>query len=122
LQTVAAAIILTGCVGTFGIAALAGYGVGIRLELLQVPIVFAIGQSLVILVGTQVGAGEARRARSIAWAGTLAAMAVCLAIGLAAALAPALWIGLFSTDAAVHQAGGLYLRIVAPFYPLFGVG
>jgi putative MATE family efflux protein len=122
LQTVAAAIILTGCVGTFGVAALAGYGVGVRLELLQVPIVFAIGQALVILVGTHVGAGEVQRARRIAWTGTLAAGAVCLAIGLVAALAPSLWIGLFSSDPAVHEAGSLYLRIVAPLYPLFGAG
>jgi len=122
LQTVAAAIILTGCVGTFGTAAIAGYGVGVRLELLLVPIVFAIGQALVILVGTHVGAGRAAQARRIAWSGTLAAMAICLAIGLAAALAPSVWIGLFSDDAGVHQAGSLYLRIVAPLYPLFGAG
>jgi putative MATE family efflux protein len=122
LQTVAAAIILTGCVGSFGTAALAGYGVGVRLELLQVPIVFAIGQALVILVGTHIGAGEAPRARRIAWAGTLAAVAVCLAIGCAAALQPALWVSLFSSDAGVHDAGSLYLRIVAPFYAFFGAG
>jgi len=122
LQTVAAAIILTGCVGAFGTAALAGYGVGVRLELLQVPVVFAIGQALVILVGTHVGAGRSQQAKRIAWSGTLAAVAVCLAIGLAAALAPALWIGLFSSDARVHEAGSLYLRTVAPFYPLFGAG
>ena len=122
LQTVAAAIILTGCVGAFGTAALAGYGVGVRLELLQVPIVFAIGQALLILVGTNVGAGLGADAKRIAWSGTLAAAAVCLAIGAVAALLPALWIGIFSSDAAVHQAGSLYLRIVAPFYPLFGAG
>jgi putative MATE family efflux protein len=122
LQTVAAAVILTGCVGTFGTAALAGYGVGVRLELLQVPIVFAIGQALVILVGTNIGAGQAARARRVAWIGTLAAICVCLAIGCAAALLPGLWVGLFSSDAGVHQAGSLYLRIVAPFYPLFGAG
>ena len=122
LQTVAAAIIVTGCVGTFGIAALAGYGVGVRLELLQVPIVFAIGQALVILVGTHIGAGQVQRARRIAWTGTAAAAAVCLAIGVAAALAPSWWVALFSSDPAVHEAGGLYLRLVAPFYPLFGAG
>jgi len=122
LQTVAAAIILTGCVGTFGTAALAGYGVGVRLELLQVPIVFAIGQALLILVGTHIGAGQARRAKRIAWSGTLAAVAVCLAIGGGAAFAPGLWVGLFSSDAEVHDAGSQYLRVVAPFYPLFGAG
>src|SRR5262245_26236737 len=122
LQTVAAAIILTGCVGAFGTAALAGYGVGVRLELLQVPIVFAIGQALLILVGTDIGAGLGARAKRIAWIGTLVAAAVCLAIGLAAGLAPSLWIGLFSQDARVHEAGSLYLHTVAPFYPLFGAG
>jgi putative MATE family efflux protein len=122
LQTVAAAIILTGCVGSFGTAALAGYGVGVRLELLQVPIVFAIGQALVILVATHIGAGQAPRARRITWAGTLAAVSVCLAIGSTAALLPTLWVSLFSSDAGVHDAGSLYLRIVAPFYPFFGAG
>jgi len=121
-QTVLTAVVLTGFVGRFGPAALAGYGVGVRLELLQVPIVFAIGQALLILVGTNIGAGQAARARRIAWGGTLAAMAVCLVIGLAAALAPSVWIGFFSDDAGVHQAGSLYLRIVAPLYPLFGAG
>src|SRR5207237_3027035 len=58
----------------------------------------------------------------LAWRGTLAALPVCLAIGLAAALAPTLWISLFSSDARVHEAGSLYLRTVAPFYPLFGAG
>jgi putative MATE family efflux protein len=63
LQTVFTAVVLTGFVGRFGAAALAGYGVGLRLELLQIPIVFAIGQALVVLVGTHVGAGQVDRAR-----------------------------------------------------------
>ena len=37
LQTVLTAVILTGFVARFGTAALAGYGVGVRLELLQMP-------------------------------------------------------------------------------------
>jgi putative MATE family efflux protein len=122
LQTVLTAVVLTGCVGAFGTAALAGYGVGVRLELLQVPIVFAIGQALVVLVGTNIGAGRIERAKRIAWAGTAAAMAVSLAIGLAAALAPAVWIRIFSDDPGVLAAGSLYLRIVAPLYPLFAAG
>jgi len=63
LQTVRTAVILTGFVARFGTAALAGYGVGVRLELLQVPIVFAIAQALVVMVGTNIGAGQIERAR-----------------------------------------------------------
>jgi putative MATE family efflux protein len=122
LQTVLTAVLLTGFIGTFGTAALAGYGVGVRLELLQIPIVFAIGQALVVLVGMHIGAGQPARARSIAWAGTGLAVAVTAVIGMFAAIFPTAWVRIFSDDPAVLETGSLYLRIVAPFYPLFGAG
>jgi Na+-driven multidrug efflux pump len=115
-------VVLTGFVGRFGPAALAGYGVGVRLELLQIPIVFAIGQALVVLVGTNIGAGKTARAKTIAWSGTAMSAAVCLAIGGTVAVFPLAWVGLFSSDAAVLAAGSTYLRIVAPFYPLLAAG
>ena len=95
---------------------------GVRLELLQIPIVFAIGQALVVLVGTHVGAGRHRRAKSIAWTGTGVAVAITLVIGMFAAVFPAAWVSIFSDDPAVLETGSLYLRIVAPFYALFGAG
>jgi Na+-driven multidrug efflux pump len=122
LQTVVTAVIITGFVGRYGAAALAGYGVGLRLELLQIPLVFAVGQALVVLVGVNIGAGRAARAKQIAWLGAAFAAAICLAIGLAVALFPAAWVGLFSSDAAVLDAGSRYLRTVAPFYALLAAG
>ncbi len=122
LQTVLTAVILTGFVGSFGTAALAGYGVGVRLELLQIPLVFAIGQALVIMVGTNIGAGRGARAKRIAWTGTALAAAISLVIGLTVAMFPGAWIRIFSDDPAVLAAGSQYLRIVAPFYALFGAG
>jgi len=122
LQTVLTAVILTGFVARYGTAALAGYGVGVRLELLQIPIVFAIGQALVVMVGINIGAGRAARAKRIAWSGTGAAALVCLLIGGSVAVFPAIWIHIFSDDPAVIEIGSLYMRIVAPLYPLFGAG
>jgi putative MATE family efflux protein len=122
VQTVLTAVILTGFVARFGTAALAGYGVGVRLELLQVPIVFAIAQALVVMVGTNIGAGQAERAKRIAWIGTGAAALVCLVLGGSVAIFPQLWIRIFSDDPVVLEIGSLYLHIVAPFYPLFGAG
>ena len=121
-QTVLTAVAVTGFVGRHGAAALAGYGVGLRLELLQIPLVFAIGQALVVLVGTNVGAGRAERAKHIAWAGTASAAAVSLAIGVTAALVPDAWTALFSADPAVLESGARYLRTVAPLYPLLAAG
>jgi putative MATE family efflux protein len=115
-------LLLTGLVGRFGTAALAGYGIGSRLEYLQVPIVFGMGTALVAMVGTNVGAGQRERAERIAWTGAAMAGAVTGTIGVTAALAPGAWTGLFTTDAAVAAVAGSYLRIVGPAYALFGVG
>ena len=120
-QTVLTAVILTGLVGRYGPAALAGYGVGLRLELLQIPLVFAVGQAMVVLVGTHIGAGRPERARRIAWIGSAFAACISLAIGTAASLLPLAWVGLFSDDPAVLESGAAYLRSVAPFYPLLAV-
>ena len=117
-QTVLTAVILTGFVGRYGAAALAGYGVGLRLELLQIPLVFAVGQAMVVLVGTSIGAGHPERAKHIAWIGTAFAASISLAIGIAAFVFPFAWVGLFSSDPAVLESGTRYLRTVAPFYPM----
>ena len=122
LQTVLAAVILTGFVGRFGAPALAGYGVGVRLELLQIPLVFAVGQALVALVGTHIGAGRAARAKKIAWTGTGLACSLSLAIGVVVTIFPYAWVGLFSADPAVLQAGGSYLRTVGLTYPFLALG
>jgi putative MATE family efflux protein len=122
LQTVLTTVVLTGFVGRHGTAALAGYGVGVRLELLQIPLVFAVGQALVVLVGTHVGAGHGARAKRIAWTGTALAGSLSLIIGFAAAFFPLGWVGLFSADPAVLDSGSQYLRTVAPFYPLLAAG
>ena len=120
LQTVLTAVIVTGFVGRYGTAALAGFGVGVRLELLQVPLVFAIGQAMVPMVGTHIGAGQAARAKRIAWIGAALGGGMSFAIGITVALLPAAWVGIFSDDPAVLAAGSLYLRIVAPFYTFLG--
>ncbi len=117
IQTVLTSVILTGLVGRHGAAALAGYGVGLRLELLQLPLVFAVGQALVVLVGTHIGAGQPQRAKRIAWTGAALAASLSLAIAVVVTLVPRLWVGIFSADPEVLDAGALYLRVVAPFFP-----
>jgi len=115
------AVIVTGFVGRYGTAALAGYGVGVRLELLQVPLVFSIGQAMLPMVGTHVGAGQVARAKRIAWTGAAIAGAVSLAIGVTVAIVPEAWVGIFSADPQVLEAGRLYLRIVGPSYAFLGI-
>lgn len=112
----------TGIVGRAGSEAIAGYGIGSRLEYLLIPLAFSLGAPLVAIVGTCIGAGKPERALRAAWLGAAIAGAVAELVGLAAACYPAGWMTLFSADAAVVAHGSQYLRIVGPFYGFFGVG
>lgn len=115
-------VLMTGLVGPFGTAALAGYGMGARLEYLQIPLVFGMGSALVAMVGTNVGAGQLARAERIAWTGAGIVASVTASIGLLAALFPRVWLGLFTQDPQVQAAGASYLLIVGPTYGFFGLG
>jgi len=122
LQTNITTVLLTGAAGSFGTAALAGYGIASRLDYLLVPLLFGIGTAVLTMVGINVGGGKAARARRIAWTGAAAGFLLTGTIGGAAALFPAAWLGLFTHDAAVASTGVLYLRTVAPFYCVYGTG
>jgi putative MATE family efflux protein len=114
--------LVTGAVGLYGTEAIAGYGVAARLDYLLIPLLFGFGTAVVTVVGTAVGAGDAARARRTAWIGVAIGGGTVGAIGAAAALYPAGWIGLFSHDPQVLATGAQYLRTVAPFYVLYGAG
>lgn len=121
LLTNATVVLCTGLVGTFGVTAIAGYGMASRLDYLLIPLMFALGTASVTMVGINVGAGELARARRIAWMAAALSAAAAGLIGLAAALAPELWMSLFSRDAEVIAAGVSYLHRVAPFYGFLGL-
>jgi putative MATE family efflux protein len=123
LQTTITVALTTGLVGlAAGPAAVAGFGTGVRLEYLLVPLVFGLGAPLVALVGTNIGAGQKERALRIALTGGALAFGLTEAVGLAAALFPTAWLGLFTDDPAALETGAAYLRIVGPAYGFFGLG
>lgn len=112
----------TALVSPLGSQALAGFGLGIRLEYLQIPIVFGVGSAMVAMVGMNTGAGQLVRARRVAWTGALLAAGATGIVGLAAALFPVAWLSLFTQDAEAIRVGTDYLRVVGPAYSLFGLG
>jgi len=123
LQTNVTIALTTALVGmAAGPVAVAGFGTAARLEYLLVPLVFGIGAPLVAMVGTNVGAGQRERALRIAWIGSGIAALLCEIVGVAAAIWPAVWLGLFDKDPAMIEAGSAYLRAVGPFYGCFGFG
>ena len=121
ILTNATILVVTGLIGRAGNAALAGYGTGSRLEYMLIPISFGVGAALTAMVGTNVGARQYARARRIAWTGAGMAAVVAGVIGLTVAVAPDLWLRIFTQDVAVLEQGRTYLRIVGPVYGLFGL-
>ena len=122
LTASATAMLMTGLVGSFGAAALAGYGVGVRLEFMLAPLAFGIGTGLVTLVGVAAGADDWKRAVRVAWIGGLLAFGTIGTIGWTVALLPESWSRLFTGDRQVIAASVAYITHVAPFYCLFGLG
>lgn len=109
-------------VGSFGVAALAGYGIGSRIEFLIIPLVFGIGVSMNALVGVNLGAGQLQRAVNVGWIGAGAAAFFTGIGGLAVALWPEAWISLFTDDVQTMAAAKGYLQFVGPFFAFQGIG
>jgi putative MATE family efflux protein len=115
-------LLVTGAVALFGADALAGYGIASRLDYLLIPPLFGLGTAVVIMVGTNIGAGAIARARRIAWAGAVLAALATEAVGCVVAAFPTVWLGLFTSEPNVLATGALYLRIVGPCYGAIGLG
>jgi putative MATE family efflux protein len=122
LQSVATVLVLTALVARLGPDALAGYGIGARLEFLLIPIAFGIGVATLPLVGMAVGRGDGARARRVAWTGGALSAGLVGAIGVVVAIWPRGWAGLFTDSAPVLAAAELYLTHAGPGYALFGLG
>jgi Na+-driven multidrug efflux pump len=122
LQSVLTMLVFTALVARFGIEALAGYGIGARLEFLLIPIAFAISVACVPMVGMAIGARDAARARRVAWTAAGLAMLALGALGVIVAIFPGAWARLFTTDAAVLAVTHDYLRWAGPSFGFFGVG
>jgi putative MATE family efflux protein len=122
VQAVLTTSVLTSMLARFGPEALAGYGIGARLEFFLTSIAFSCGVASVPMVGMAVGAGMIARARRVAWTG-----AVISAVGVGALVAPlaifpGFWTGWFTDDPLVRKATGEYLQIAGPMFAIFSIG
>jgi Na+-driven multidrug efflux pump len=108
LLTNAVVALTAALVGAYaGTAAVAGYGIAVRLEYLLMP---------------NIGAGRPERAMRIALTGGAMAFVLAEAIGLTAAFFPEAWLRLFGAEDHMLQAGADYLRTVGPVYGFFALG
>jgi putative MATE family efflux protein len=122
IMTVATVLLLTGLIGQFGTSAIAGYGIGSRVEFLLIPIVFGIGTAMTAIVGTNIGAKNIKRAEKIGMVGATTAGLLSAVIGLALALTPNLWISIFTSDPETLLVTKQYIQILGVCYVFQGYG
>lgn len=122
IMTVATVLLLTGLIGQFGTSAIAGYGIGSRVEFLLIPIVFGIGTAMTAMVGTNIGAKNIERAEKIGMVGATTAGLLSAVIGLALALTPNLWISIFTSDPETLLVTKQYIQILGICYIFQGYG
>lgn len=122
VQSVLTALIFTGLIAQLGVAPLAGYGIGQRMEFMLVPVAFGIGVASVPMVGMAIGAGDVQRARRVAWIAASTSGVMLGVLGGVVSIAPHLWAGIFSSDPAVLEHAYSYLRWAGPAFGAFGFG
>lgn len=122
LQTVLIVLVLTALLTRVGVSALAGYGIGARLEFVVIPMAFGIGIAAIPMIGVALGRGDVLRARRVAW--TAGCLSACVAgvIGSVVALFPEAWTGMFNAEPEVIAFASMYLRWAGPGYAFFGLG
>jgi putative MATE family efflux protein len=115
-------IVLIAIVASFGTAAVAAYGIGLRLNMLLMMPGFALGMAAATMVGQNLGAKLPERAIASVWAAvryyTIFMVFMTLAYFF---LAPQL-IMIFNHEADVVSIGTLFLKIVAFGNPLIALG
>jgi Na+-driven multidrug efflux pump len=122
LQSILTVVVMTGLIARLGVDALAGYGIGARLEFLAIPIAFGVGVATLPMVGMAVGRGDVPRARRVAWVGGALSAAIVGVLGALVALWPQLWSTLFTDKREVLHYCAQYQRHAGPAYAFFGLG
>ena len=120
ISTTATVMVITGFVSHLGVDVLAGYGIGARLELLLVPMIFGFGSAATALVGMHFGANAIERGHLVGWTAATYSAVLCGLLGGAVAFFPGLWANLFTQAVTVRDACRTYLQIVGPFYAFYG--
>lgn len=114
-------LVLFRLVAHSGIAAMAGYGIGLRLHIVMLMPCFVLGNAAATLVGQNLGAGFPARARRAAWTTVAMVIAIMALTAVVVAWKAERFVAGFDATPAVVTVGASYLRIVTPFYIFTGL-
>jgi putative MATE family efflux protein len=115
-----AAVTMAAFVTPFGAAAIAAYGIGLRLMSVTWSVAGAVGQAAATGVGQNLGSKTPDRAARVTWVATGATMGILFAAAALCVAFPEFMMGVFVDDSEVISEGRRFLYVVAPFWAFFG--
>ena len=121
IMTPLAAAVLTAIVAQSGAAAVAGFGVGARIESVALIVVFALSATLPMFIGQNIGAGKAERSYSALMMGLRFTLIFQAGVYLLLALSSSLIAAIFSSDERVIEVIRTFLLILPLTYGAHGV-
>jgi putative MATE family efflux protein len=115
-----AAVAMASFVTPFGTAAIAAYGIGVRVMSVSWSVAGAVGQATSTGVGQNIGARTPDRAARVTWVATAATMGFLFAAAAVCVVFPEFVMGIFVDDPEVVAEGKTFLYYIAPFWAFFG--
>ncbi|MFB6133076.1 MAG: MATE family efflux transporter [Halanaeroarchaeum sp.] len=115
-----AAVVMAALVTPFGTAAIAAYGIGIRMMSVTWSVAGAVGQATAAGVGQNLGANTPDRARRVTWIATGSTMAFLAAATVVAIRFQSPLYRIFIDDPAIVAEGKTFVSVVAPVWAFFG--
>ena len=115
-----ASVAMAAFVTPFGTAAIAAYGIGVRIMSVTWSVAGAVGQATATGVGQNLGSQTPNRARRVTWVATGATMAMLGTAALFSMVFAEPLIAVFDDSPDVVAEGRLFLLIVAPGWAFFG--
>jgi putative MATE family efflux protein len=118
-----ARLLLAPLIAAFGAAALAAYGIMVRVMMLPLSVSFGLGNAAGTLVGQNLGAGKPRRAAVSAWLVATINVVIMTSVVLVVVLwAPEVVAFLVRDGHDVQREGVSVLRLMAPAYIFSALG
>ena len=114
-------IVANNILAAYGHIPIAVMGLVFRLQMFVILPVLGVSQGLLPIIGFNFGAGKLNRIREALLKGLGISVASIMILGVALFVAPAFFLGLFSTERELLEIGIPALRIMVIMFPLVGV-
>jgi len=116
LMTSISGLVLMRLVTPFGTAAVAAFGIGMRLDIMVMLPGWAMGASVATILGQNLGAGQPKRAEQTGWVGSFMYLAILIVLVAGLQFGAETVIAIFNRQADVVAIGSSYIRIVSLGY------